>query len=37
MMETKGESDEDDKGPSPENNRDDDENQREGLVTLLRP
>ena len=36
-MKTKGERTEDDKGPSPENNRDDDENRREGLATLLRP
>ena len=37
IMKTKGERAEDDEGPSPENNRDDDENQREGLATLLRP
>ena len=36
MIETKGKRAEDDKGPSPENDRDDDENQREGLATLLR-
>ena len=35
-IETKGERAEDDEGPSPENNRDDDENQREGLAMLLR-
>ena len=34
---TKGERTEDDEGPSPENNRDDEENRREGLATLLRP
>ena len=36
MIETKGERAEDDEGPSPKNNRDDDENRREGLATLLR-
>ena len=36
-MKTKGERAEDDEGPSPENDRDGDENQREGLVMLLRP
>ena len=36
-MKTKGERAEDDEGPSPENDRDNDKNQREGLATLLRP
>ena len=35
--ETTDDSDEDNKGPSPENNRDDKENQGEDLVMLLRP
>ena len=35
-IETKGKRAEDDEGPSPENDRDDNENRREGLVTLLR-
>ena len=34
-METKGESNEDDKGPSPKNNRDNDKNQRD--VRVARP
>ena len=37
IMKTKGKRAEDDEGPSPKNDRDDDENRREGLVTLLRP
>ena len=37
ITKTKGKRTEDEEGPSPKNDRDDDENRREGLVTLLRP